>query len=121
MMQPSEIIAKLRKEYIARQNKGGRDFFLNLGGPKSAINGDDFKGLVLFNLPENFIFGAYPEDIKEFRDKVMEKRGGYWIRRADVPGRSNDDVSITVSFDESCTRVVCKTKQGPIYICAVRT
>jgi hypothetical protein len=115
MMHRSEIVRRLSHEYITRQNEKGAPYFIILNGPRSAIYKNDFKGLVLLNPKKNVIFGACLDNVYAFRKKVMEQRGGEWKRRGGVPGRPNDD-SITVHFNENCTRVLSDTVNGPIEI-----
>ncbi|MDA8089226.1 MAG: hypothetical protein M0Z61_03225 [Nitrospiraceae bacterium] len=122
LMQPKEVITELKRlGYIARQNEQGANYWLNLGGPKSEINREDFGGLILLRPRENLIFGVSPKDVIEFREKTMERKGGAWKRREGVVGNA-DRVEVNFpNFNGSCVWVVSNTENGLIKLKGIAT
>lgn len=99
-MKPDKVTAELReKGYIARQNSKNVSLNLNLGGVRSEINREDFKGLVLLNPTKNIVFGASANKLLEFRKIVMKNTGNYeWERLVAVPGPPKELNEVTVDF-----------------------
>ena len=120
MITSDDAVKKLKKRgYIARQNKSDYSFFINLGGPKSEINRDDFNGIVLLNPLKNLIFAASQEKTLEFRKAVMkEEADGRWSRFKNVAGPSDSQANrIEVRFTPSnmdTSKMICKTDYGEV-------
>ena len=113
-MKPDKVTAELReKGYIARQNSKNVSLNLNLGGVRSEINREDFKGLVLLNPTKNIVFGASANKLLEFRKIVMKNTGNYeWERLVAVPGPPKELNEVTVDFSsgEVAQTIFCKVK-----------
>lgn len=79
---PTLLVTDLRERgYLARQNKTQTSLYLNLGGPNSEIDSDGFRGAVLLFPAKNIIFGICPEQLVAFREVVMERSSGGWVRK----------------------------------------
>jgi hypothetical protein len=86
--------------YLARQHADESPYYLNLGGPKSRLDDEDFNGMVLLNPATGLIFGTCPSEVRTLRERTMFKEQGKWKRRADIMGPSNDE-RVPVSFQTS--------------------
>lgn len=124
MVQRRDVIKKLKSlGYIARQNKNDVTLYLNLGGKRSEINKDNFKGLVLLNPFRKIAFGAGAAELIEFRKLVMKNNGNNeWVRiNQGVPGppKEPNRVEVSFSFDLSCQvepRIACNVGKEQIWI-----
>jgi hypothetical protein len=112
-------VAKLKRAgYLARQNERSETLFLNLGGPNSELNREDFKGAILLSPVRQQVFGVCPEEVLDFRQLVMENQGGKtWKRRNGVPGPADQRVEVRfVDGDDGEPRIVCGTGAQSIWI-----
>lgn len=108
-MEPGEVTKRLKEDgYIARQSKSSQSLYVNLGGPRSEINRNDFKGLIVIN--EGTIFGTQQvSEILEFRNLLMQEKEGKWVPRKNVPPSPQGKdgcVSVNISQDEQF--IFCK-------------
>ncbi len=108
-MEPVEVTKRLREEgYIARQNQSSQSLDVNLGGPRSEINRNDFKGLIVIN--EETIFGTQQvTEILEFRNLLMQEKEGKWVPRKNVPpSPKGKDGCVSVSISQDEQFISCK-------------
>ncbi|MBT4253072.1 hypothetical protein [Desulfobacula sp.] len=123
-LKPKVIIKDLKKlGYLARQNKKGEPYYLNLGGPRSEMNKKNFHGLILLNPSKGIFFGVCQKDAYYLRDLTMKKTtDDEWIRKQDAPGPSTDNrVEVTLLYSENNnSKMKCKIKNGkPIWITGI--
>ena len=117
-MEPEKLRKELTKQgYLARQNRTAGSLFLNLGGPESEIDrGNGFKGAILLFVKRHLVVGVCPNDIRDFRDLVMEHRGDdRWTRRRGIPGGRDSTVTLWLcnhSGEEKAWRLCCKVGKG---------
>lgn len=126
-MTPQTVTKKLKGDkFLARQNENepdGGPLFVNLGGPNSELNQDDFGGMVLIYPQSGTIYGVGPADAITLRETVMDKIGPReWARRQGVEGRPEDKSSVTVRVVRGVegSRVICRDRDRKIEFPAFR-